>query len=77
MLSFFLIPRTRLPDPEKLDFQVSFKHFAEYSRKKMGIHADDDIQKGFTEYKARFLARSLEKFFEDKKNDEWYVRLID
>jgi hypothetical protein len=66
----------RLSDPEKSDYQVSFKHYAEYSRKKLGIHSDDEIQSGFTGYKARFLAKSLEKFFEAKKQDEWFLRSL-
>ncbi|KAL3901404.1 MAG: hypothetical protein SGCHY_000626 [Lobulomycetales sp.] len=61
-----------LPHPDSVDFQVSFKHFAEYSRRKMGIHSDEEIQKGFNDYKKRFLVRSLERFFEDKKEEEWF-----
>jgi hypothetical protein len=62
-----------LSDPEKADYQVSFKHYAEHSRKKLGVHADEDIQRGYSEYKARFLAKSLEKFFDSKKQEEWFV----
>ncbi|KAI8987865.1 arsenite-resistance protein 2-domain-containing protein, partial [Mycotypha africana] len=69
-------PMNRYPlvDPLQLDYQVSFKQFAEYMKRTSNNQRidDEELQKRFAVYREKFAARQLTTFFNANKEKEWF-----
>ncbi|KAJ3392856.1 hypothetical protein HDU84_003340 [Entophlyctis sp. JEL0112] len=72
--------RPRLEDPATLDYLVPFRQFADYWRSKSrhgtgrgGDYTDDELGVKYREYREQFQSKTLWSFFNERKNDEWFL----
>ncbi|KAI8804089.1 hypothetical protein BJ742DRAFT_465431 [Cladochytrium replicatum] len=62
------------PDPNKLDYMVPKKQFAEWLKhQNSGREIDDeDLSKKYKEYREAFTQRQVQAFFDQHKEEEWF-----
>ncbi|TPX54086.1 hypothetical protein SeMB42_g00455 [Synchytrium endobioticum] len=64
---------SRVPDPHKLDYLVSFKHFSDYERDRGGRRADEtEMRRRYDIYKEQYHRKATQKFYDQHKNEEWF-----